>query len=538
MHLGLKRAVLSVFGSAMAMFCATALGAPAPAAQARAEAAYQAMGGEKLQQVTSIVTKGAMQQWDPGESYSVADLTMPNGGTSSFVKTWDQTKGFARIEWVRPGAGGGNRTYTEIVMPDAGYVLGNDSNGAPTKRTIGGDMPARTMSGIRLTATLRELERDHIVFDMHDHPERVSDAPPQTIGGKTYPAVQFRADHGTFVVAFDPATKLPAVVGTRDFDQLMGDAYFDLTLSDWREVGGIKVPYRQIYTLNGLKIFDTTLTDVRVDAVFNSILPADTFAVPAALRGKAAPPAPIAQAPYQWILRRLASGFFLDSDNLYTDDGGVLSLTDVAPNVSMVTGSTHNTLIVATNTYLVAFDSPGDDVQSKIAIDLASKKYPGKPFRYLVLTHHHIDHSGGLRAYVAAGATLVVGKGDGEFFRKVLAAPQGLNVNRPQGAVTPRVIEVSGKWSVNDGGREIDAFSLDNPHASGYLIPYVPDAKLGFVTDLWNPGPPVMNVNPNMVAVVRGVEKMGIKPERFVGGHGAVGNYADLERAVQAGGAR
>jgi hypothetical protein len=58
------------------------------------------------------------------------------------------------------------------------------------------------------------------------------------------------------------------------------------------------------------------------------------------------------------------------------------------------------------------------------------------------------------------------------------------------------------------------------------------------VTDLWNPGPPVMNVNPNMVAVVRGVEKMGIKPERFVGGHGAVGNYADLERAVQAGGAR
>jgi glyoxylase-like metal-dependent hydrolase (beta-lactamase superfamily II) len=232
-------------------------------------------------------------------------------------------------------------------------------------------------------------------------------------------------------------------------------------------------------------------------------------------------------------VRRLASGFYLDSEALYTDDGGSMQLTDVAPNISLVTGSTHNTLIVATNSYLVAFEAPGDDGQSQIAIDLAKKKYPGKPFRYLVLTHHHIDHSGGLRAYAAEGATIVVGKGDGAFFRKRLR-PQGYNPF-PVKSTPPKVIEVDGKWSVNDGGRVIEAYSLDNPHAAGYLIPYVPDAKLGFVTDLWNPGPPVMNVNPNMVAVVRGVEKAGIKPERFAGGHAAVGNYADLERAVQNG---
>ena len=96
----------------------------------------------------------------------------------------------------------------------------------------------------------------------------------------------------------------------------------------------------------------------------------------------------------------------------------------------------------------------------------------------------------------------------------------------------PKVIEVAEKWSVNDGGREIEAVVLDNPHAQGYLIPYIPDAKLGFVTDLWNPGPPVMNVNPNMVAVVRGMEKAKIQPEKFAGGHGTVGNYADLMKAV------
>jgi hypothetical protein len=127
----------------------------------------------------------------------------------------------------------------------------------------------------------------------------------------------------------------------------------------------------------------------------------------------------------------------------------------------------------------------------------------------------------------------VVGRGDGDFFRKVLAAPQGMNAYR-LASYTPRVTEVADKWSVNDGGRTIEAYLIETPHAAGYLMPYVPDAKLGFVTDLWNPGGPIPAMpNPNMVSVVRAVEKAGIQPERFAGGHGGVGNYADLAQAVQ-----
>lgn len=228
----------------------------------------------------------------------------------------------------------------------------------------------------------------------------------------------------------------------------------------------------------------------------------------------------------------MGNGFYLDSDAKYTDDGQMLRLVDVAPNISHVTGGSHNTLIVATNTYLVAFDAPGDDGLSLAAIEMAKQKYPGKPFRYVVLTHHHIDHTGGIRAYAGEGATIVVGKGNGAFFRKALAAPHGMDPY-PVKAYTPKVIEVDQKWSVNDGGREIAAYALATDHASGYLIPYVPDAKLGFVTDMWNPGAPVMTSNPNLVAIVNGVQKAGIQPERFAGGHGAVGNYADVVRVVQ-----
>ena len=97
----------------------------------------------------------------------------------------------------------------------------------------------------------------------------------------------------------------------------------------------------------------------------------------------------------------------------------------------------------------------------------------------------------------------------------------------------PKVIEVDGKWSINDGDREIDAYLLPNPHATPYLVGYVPDAKLGFVTDIWSPGRgTVTQADPAMVALVRGVEKFGIQPERFAGGHGFVDNYSVLTNAV------
>ncbi len=522
-------AIAVAFGSALAW------AAPANTPQARALAAYEAMGltdqykGEGFrdpEMLVTLITRGTIQQWEPGESSSVADLTKPDGGTSTFVHSWDHARAQTRIEWKRPRPAGGTRDFTEIFSAEGGYVMGNDSNFPPVKRTVGMP-PAHTMSGLRLRVELREQERLAIVLGMHENPERIVEYPDQTVGGKRYPAVQYRGDHGTFIVMFDPATKLPAVVRTRDFDHLMGDADYDMTLSDWRTVEGIKLPFHMVYTLNGFKVYDETVASYDM----NPSLAVDAFRAPVAIRGKAVTPAPIGKAPYQWIIRRLASGFYLDSDALYTDDGNALTMTEIAPNISQVTGGTHNTLIVATNTYLVAFEAPGDDGQSQAIIAMAKQKYPGKPFRYLVLTHHHVDHTGGMRAYAAEGATVVVGKGDGAFFRKALAAPRGTN-GYNVGAYTPKVIEVDGKWSVNDGGREIDAFVLDNPHAQGYLIPYVPDAKLGFVTDLWNPGAPIAMANPNMIALVNGVQKMGIQPERFAGGHGSVGNYADVVRAV------
>jgi len=500
---------------------------PATSAQDRVNAAYAAMGGDKLKTIT---LKARLEQFDPGESYSVSDPAKPDTGASDLTQSRDLQRGLARNEWVRPKADdGGKRTYTEIVTTTAGYVIGNDAtNGRLPKRTVKGAQPEHTMSGRRLTATLRELERPFIVLEMKRHPDRVSAMDDQTVPGKTYPAVQYRDDYGAFVVMFDPATNLPARVRTLDWDALEGDSSYDAEYSDWRDASGVKIAFHTAYTLNGMKVADLKLSSVMV----NASLPAATFSIPQAMLTAAAKPAPANATPYQWIIRRQFTGFYYDSDAKYTDDLDELKLVDVAPNVSQTQGGTHNTLFIATNTYLIAVEAPNDDGQAIQSIDMARKKYPGKPIRYLILTHHHVDHVGGMRTYAAEGATIVVGKGDGDYFRKVLARPETLNPDAPKKTFTPKVAEVADKWSVKDGGREVDAYMVENPHAADMMIVYVPDAKLGIVTDLYVPGAPPPS-NTEVAALVKGVDKWGIKPERFAGGHGSVGPYADVVKAAK-----
>jgi hypothetical protein len=44
-------------------------------------------------------------------------------------------------------------------------------------------------------------------------------------------------------------------------------------------------------------------------------------------------------------------------------------------------------------------------------------------------------------------------------------------------------------------------YVMDNPHAKGMLMGWIPHAKLGYVTDIWTPGPPLpAKPNPGLVS--------------------------------------
>ncbi len=494
--------------------------------------AVQAPGAaDALTSVKTISQKATVRFWEPEQS-AVAGGEMRFANESKLEMVTDVSARATRLDWVRafqyPGPY--TFTFTEIVTAEAGYVAGIDTIGR-TKQSREANPPAHSMSGLRLAASQRELLRSSplLALEMWKNPDRVTAAPAVTVGGVTYPAATYQAGTQTLTVLFDPATGLPARIRSLDYDNIWGDVTYDLVLADWQTVGGVRVAMTRTYELNGRRVVEAKFSE----AVVNAPVAADRLAIPAPFLAAARPPAQ-GYVPYQWVIRRQFIGTYLDSDVPSYDAraGGGLRMVELAPGVQHVVGGSHNSLIVEMKDYLVVFDAPVSDWQSNWTISAARAKYLKKPVKYLVLTHHHMDHAGGVRAYADVGATIVVGKGGVDHFRRVLAAPYTRNPDlAPSDLSRTQIVEVKDKYVLSDGTREVAAYLIDpNPHAEGLLIGYVPDVRIGFVTDIWSPGagPLPDTLNPALAALVAGVKKAGITPAKFAGGHGGAGDYAPL----------
>jgi glyoxylase-like metal-dependent hydrolase (beta-lactamase superfamily II) len=490
--------------------------------------ALNAMGGaERLAGVKTVAFKGSARYWEPEQS------EVPGGearfaNQTRFEGIVDAASRSSRTDIVREFAYPAPRTFTfsEIVTPQAGYVIGVDSNGR-NAQSLKSSPPAHSMSGPRLATAQREARRASLgalMLAMQRSPDKVERA--ADVEGQ--PAVSFEG----FVVAFDRASGLPARVRTHDYDNIWGDVNFDMLPSDWREIGGIKVPMALRYELGGRRVVESTFSEVR----FNQPVDAARLQIPAEVRAGAARPA-MRNVPYQWVLRRQFIGTYLDSENVSYDTRASqgLRLQPVAPGVHQVQGGSHNSLVVEMADHLIVLDAPVGDEQSLWLVGVTRGQFPGKPIRWVVLTHHHMDHAGGVRGLLAEGATLVVGQGAGAHFRRVLASPMTRSPElKPQSFHMNPILEVPESHVMSDStGRQVIVYVMDNPHAKGMLMGWVPHARLGYVTDVWTPGPPLpAKPNPGLMSVVNTVKRAGLEPERFAGGHGSTADYQSLVKLV------
>jgi hypothetical protein len=461
-------------------------------------------GAEALRSLKAVGIKAHGQHWEPGQSYA------PGGearflGDSDITVTWDLANDAARSAWDRSMKYPAVETikYSEVVRPDIGMVV-NDKGPQP-------------MSGIRVATSLRELERASPLLLLHalDAPASVAALPDQKLGETPYPAAAITERGTTFTVLFDRVTHLPVAVRTRDDDHVYGDSNYDMVMDDWRDVGGVKLAHALSYQLNGMQVQRLAYASVAA----NPAVPADALAV--ADQYKVASASAPTDVPYQWVLRRIFLGRFTDSDKVVVPANGSLKLTELAPNVQQVVGGGANNLIVAMNDGLVIFDAPCCETQSRWVIDAAKAKYPGKPIKYLVLTHHHMDHTGGSRAYVAEGATVVVPDTAQAYFERHLAAPHTVVADAQQKQAKPlHVVGLSDKMSIKDDSVEIRLQKIANPHVDGMLIGHVVQPNVVWVTDIWSPGRDAART-PNAAAFNAAVKKLGIKDATFAGGHGS-----------------
>ena len=253
------------------------LGVTTPSyAQDLINGALTAMGGaDALTQVKTLVVKGTVRHWEPEQSM-VAGGEPRHAADSTFEMTGDFTAHAMRVDWVKNFLYPAPRTFqfSEIVTPEAGYVLGIDSNGR-NKQNRETNPPGHAMSGLRFAATQRELRRasPSLLLEMRSHPDKVSASPAITIGSVSYPALTYQSGPYTFIVMFDPQTHLPARIRTLDYDNIWGDSTYDLTFADWRKLGGVQTATSQNYELNGKVVAEIKITDVSV----NTPLPAGRF---------------------------------------------------------------------------------------------------------------------------------------------------------------------------------------------------------------------------------------------------------------------
>jgi len=166
-------------------------------------------------------------------------------------------------------------------------------------------------------------------------------------------------------------------------------------------------------------------------------------------------------------------------------------------------------------------------------IDLAKAKYPGKPIKYLVQTHHHMDHSGGLRAYVAEGATVLVAAPTRAYFNRTLRNPRTVANDAQQTARKPiHLTEVRDQMTLkDDAGNEINIYNIKNPHAEGYLLGHVVKDNIVYVTDLISPRGPVTR-SEGTLAVGEAFKKYNIKNALIAGGHGTTAKQSEIGAAL------
>lgn len=499
--------------------------------------ALKAMGGEAaVDALKTISIRGSDQQREYESSYEPGPKAQlrPAGEAKFFVQR-DLATGNARTDWERRVTRVGPKPlelkYSEIMANEIGYVAGIDSQ-ARTQVSLKSNPPGHPMSGARAAITLRELVRrsPRLVLDMKTNPAAVKALPMQVVGGKRLPALQYDVRNYSFVVMFDPDSKLPAVIRTRDADPMQGDANYDMTLADWREVGGVKVAHSLEYHLNGRN----TLSIKYEQVTANPALQASLFEIPVTARALAVQASRATSGiPHQWMIRRGHWGNLMDSDTVGWDVSARSEpeLVDIAPGISQSRGVSHNSVVIEMDKYLVMLDAPINEQFSEWMINASKARYPGKPIRYLMLTHHHWDHTSGARTYVAEGATVVVGPGNKAHFMRQFTAPgAALNDRLHNNPRKANIIEVADKHVLKDAKREIGFYHIETQHSTGTLIAFVPDAKLGFVTDLWSPGrdPLLAKLRPGELDVVNGLKKWKLDAENFAGGHGSVGPVAPL----------
>jgi glyoxylase-like metal-dependent hydrolase (beta-lactamase superfamily II) len=206
----------------------------------------------------------------------------------------------------------------------------------------------------------------------------------------------------------------------------------------------------------------------------------------------------------------------------------------IADGVWFLTLGAPQSLLIEFKDYVVVIEAPTGDARSMATIAAAKQMFADKPIRYLVNTHHHSDHAGGLRAYVAEGIPIITHESHKRYYEQaIFKNPHSLNPDRlARMPRTPIIEPMKDKRVLTDGSMTLELYLMrGNLHAEGLLMAYVPRAKLLIQADAFAPRPgaaPLPERSPFTTNLIDNVERLGLEVERVAHVHGGVDPWSKV----------
>jgi glyoxylase-like metal-dependent hydrolase (beta-lactamase superfamily II) len=292
-------------------------------------------------------------------------------------------------------------------------------------------------------------------------------------------------------------------------ENIMGDMHIVATYTGWKDFGGAMAPAKIVQTRGGWPFFEAGVTAAKVNpADVASLVPAPAPAGGRGGRGggPGAPPALTVTS------EKLGDGLY----RLTTGPGS------------------YDSVIVEFKDYIMMLEAGQSIARGEAYVAATKKLIPNKPIRYVMNTHPHSDHTGGLPVLVAEGATIITQKNNEDFLEKALNTPRTL-LDDPL-AKNPKKakIEAVGEKKVySDGTRTVEFYHVSPvPHSNGLMIAYIPKEKILFQGDFSvTPGQPA---NDHVKALVPILEKLNLDFDRYINVHtsAAPQTKADVWKAV------
>ena len=523
--------------AAMLVLCSGHYTAQGTDARAVLLAAVKAMGTDTLK---TIEYAGAGFSSQIGQQFDV-DGGWPTFEVANYTRAIDYDAKWSREDYVRKQ--GTYPTFGRVPMADTRVTA--VVNGAYAW-DIRDNTPVPFTRGYLDGISLHELRQLEIAITPHGVLKAALAAKDATaikvrlVGASDFGLSQF--DRWVTIVNFTFLDKykinlhindqnIVELVGTWIANPFYGDMDYEMRYTQYQDFGGIKFPM----------LLHTHQADPRMNPAHNYYEYKVT---------SVKPNAPVTAIPVP------------DSVRAAVIAPARVESTLLAPGVWLLGGQTHNSLLVEFKNHLAIVEAPNNEARSLAVINEAYRLVPNKPIQYVVNTHKHFDHSGGLRTYLSQGTTIVTHETNKQYYLDILfdPAPRTLEPDRmskysPMYWISRRpapIQTVSGEvrgtaqYGLGDAERLMTiyhvqdmSYELGDPsvrqghHAPDMLMVYLPKEKILFNADLYSP--PAAGAQPGAPnaatkTLLQNIQKLKIDVERHVPVHGRVGTHEEFMR--------